>query len=165
VAGDRFNADIISYIRNEFKILVGEKTAEEIKLDIGSVVSLAEPREKAVRGRDLITGLPREVMVTDADVREAISAAVDLLVEAAKEVLETTPPEILSDVMHRGVHIFGGGALLRGLDVLMAETLKIPVHIAPDPLTAVARGTGIVLENIPHYHEALIDHEDEILAQ
>ncbi|MBI5126723.1 MAG: rod shape-determining protein [Candidatus Taylorbacteria bacterium] len=163
VAGDKLNTDIISYIRNEFKILIGEKTAEYIKMQIGTVAS-GEPMESSIRGRDLITGLPREVVVTDSDIREAMASSIELLVEATKEVLETTPPEILSDVMHRGIHLVGGGALIKGLDKLLADTLRIPVHIAEDPLTAIARGTGVILENIDEYRESLIQNEDELPA-
>lgn len=161
IAGDRLNNDIISYIRNEFKILIGEKTAEMIKIQVGNVLP-GEPLESSIRGRDLITGLPREVVITDSDIREAMAQSIDILVDAAKEILETTPPEILSDIMHRGVYLMGGGALIKGLDILLANTLKIPVHIAEDPLTAIARGTGIILEEIEKYQEVLIQNEDEL---
>jgi rod shape-determining protein MreB len=161
VAGDKLNSDIISYIRGEFKILIGEKTAENIKMEIGVVVP-GEHLEAPVKGRDLITGLPREVIITDSDIREAMSASIESLVEATKEVLETTPPEILSDIMTRGIYIFGGGALIKGLDELLSEYLKIPVIIARDPLTAVAYGAGIILENLDTYKESLIQNEDEL---
>ncbi len=161
IAGDKLNNDIMSYIRNEFKILVGEKTAEYIKIAVGAVVP-GESIETTIRGRDLITGLPREVVITDSDIREAIASSVENLVEASKEVLETTPPEILADVMHRGVHLVGGGALIKGLDTLLTTALKIPVYIAEDPLTAIARGTGIILEDIEKYQDILIQNEDEL---
>lgn len=162
VAGDRLNEDIISYIRDEFKILVGERTAESVKIAIGSVLDEKKPSEVSVRGRDLVTGLPREVVITDSDVREALAPSISLLVDSVKEVLETTPPEILSDVMHRGIVLVGGGALLRGLDELLMQTLKIPVTIAQDPLSAVARGTGVVLEDMGSYMDILIDTQDEL---
>ena len=161
VAGDRLNNDIVSYIRNEFKILIGETTAEQVKMTVGSVVP-HEPLETTIRGRDLITGLPREVVITDSDIREAMGSSIATLVEAAREVLETTPPEILSDVMRRGVHLVGGGALIKGLDVLLAETLKIPVSIADDPLTAIARGAGIILEDLEAYRSVLLESEDDL---
>jgi rod shape-determining protein MreB len=164
IAGDKLNNDIISYIRNEFKILIGEKTAEYIKIAVGAVIP-GEPLETTIRGRDLITGLPREVVITDSDIREAMSSSIDTLVESAKEVLETTPPEILSDVMHRGIHLVGGGALIKGLDRLLADNLKLPVYIAEDPLTAIARGTGIILEELEKYSDVLIQNEDELRAQ
>jgi rod shape-determining protein MreB len=164
IAGDRFNNDIMSYIRNEFKILIGEKTAEYIKVTVGAVVS-GESLETTIRGRDLITGLPREVVITDSDIREAMSSSIDTLVESTKEVLETTPPEILADVMHRGIHLVGGGALIKGLDGLLTSIIKIPVYIAEDPLTAIARGTGIILEDLEKYSSVLIQNEDELRAQ
>ena len=164
IAGDKLNNDIISYIRSEFKILIGEKTAEYIKITIGSVLEKA-PMETTVRGRDLITGLPREVVITDADIREAIGSSIDSLVESAKEVLEITPPEILSDVMHRGIHLVGGGALIKGLDELLSTSLKIPVYVSEDPLTAIARGTGIILEDLEKFKDVLIQNEDDLRTQ
>ena len=161
IAGDKLNNDIISYIRSEFKILIGEKTAENIKIAIGSVVP-GEHLEAPIKGRDLITGLPREVILTDSDIREAMSISIESLVDATKEVLETTPPEILSDIMKRGIYLFGGGALIKGLDTLLSDYLKIPVHFVEDPLTAVARGTGVILENMELYKESLIQNEDEL---
>jgi len=162
IAGDRLNEDIISYIRDEFKILIGEKTAESVKMAIGSVLEGEAPMEASVKGRDLVTGLPREVIITDSDIREALAGSINALIDSVKEVLETTPPEILSDVMSRGIVLVGGGALLRGLDKLLSDILKIPVYVASDPLTAVARGTGSVLESIESFSEVLIDSEDDL---
>lgn len=161
IAGDRLNSDISAYMRDEFKILIGERTAEAVKIAIGSVLP-GEYMETEVRGRDLLTGLPREVVVTDSDIREAISLSIKELVEGVKDVLETTPPEILSDVMHRGIVLSGGGALLSGLDRLLQNSLKIPIYIVDDPLSAVARGTGIVLDDIDFYREVLIGNQDEL---
>ncbi len=155
IAGDRLNSDIISYLRDEFKLLIGEKTAEGVKIAIGSVRE-SDFMEARVRGRDLVTGLPREVIITDTDIRDAIAPAVATLVDGIKEVLETTPPEILSDVMHRGIVLSGGGALLVGLDTLLESILKIPVYIAEDPLTAVARGCGVILDGVDEYREQLL---------
>jgi len=162
IAGDKLNTDIISYVRSEFKILIGEKTAEDVKIKIGAVLQGSVPLEASIKGRDLITGLPREVIVTDSDIREAISQSIDTLVESIKEVLEITPPEIVSDVMQRGIYLSGGGALIPGLAQVIEEYTKINVHIAPDPLTAVCRGTGVILENIELYKEVLIANEDEL---
>src|SRR3989344_4809909 len=162
IAGDKFNNDIISYIRDEFKILIGEKTAENIKISIGAIIPGDTPLEATVRGRDLVTGLPREVIITDSDIREAISQSVDVLVETIKEVLEHTPPEILSDIMNRGVFLVGGGALIKGMDEFLSEWLKIPVYVAADPLTAVARGAGVILENPQPYEEILIQNDNEL---
>lgn len=162
IAGDKLNNDIISYVRSEFKILIGEKTAENIKIGIGAILPGDLPLEASIKGRDLISGLPREVVITDSDIREAISQSIDTLIESVKEVLETTPPEVLSDVMMRGVYLTGGGALIRGLAEIISEYAKVPVHIAADPLTAVCRGTGIILENLELYKDVLIANEDEL---
>ncbi len=164
IAGDKLNNDIISYIRNEFKILIGETTAEQVKLAVGTVLP-GEPMETTIRGRDLITGLPREVIITDSDIREAMSQSIETLVLSAREVLETTPPEILADIMKRGVHMVGGGALIRGLDQLLSQTLKLPVTIAEEPLTAIARGAGIILEDLEKYRSVLIESDDDIFAK
>jgi len=162
IAGDKLNQDIISHVRGEFKILIGEKTAEDVKIAIGSVMEDGEHLEAMVRGRDLITGLPREVLLTDQDIREAISQSIDSLVESTREVLETTPPEILSDIMRSGIVLVGGGALLKGLDRLLSQWLKVPVIVADDPLTAVARGTGVILEDLDGHRDVFLDHEDDI---
>lgn len=164
VAGVKLNEDIISFIRSEFKILIGEETAENLKIKVGSILpdEEGEPIEMTIRGRDLVTGLPREVVITDADVREAIARSIDVLIDAIKEVVETTPPEVLSDVMQRGVFLVGGGALISRLPEVLTSELKIPVFVADDPLTAVVRGTGMVLEDIPSYEEVLIANEDEL---
>lgn len=162
IAGDKLNNDIISYVRSEFKILIGEKTAENIKIAIGAILPGDVPLEASIKGRDLISGLPREVVITDSDIREAISQSIDTLIDSVKEVLETTPPEILSDVMQRGIYLTGGGALISGLAEIIEEYAKIPVHIAPDPLTAVCRGTGIILEHLDLYREVLIANEDDL---
>lgn len=162
IAGDKLNEDIMGYIRNEFKILIGEKTAEDVKIAIGSVIPQDQPLESAIRGRDLVTGLPREVILTDSDIREAIAHSIASLIESTKEVLESTPPEILADIMKRGIHLAGGGALIKGLAELLEEELEIPIYVAHEPLTAVARGTGIILENIEKFQDVLIEKEDDL---
>ena len=156
IAGDKLNNDIISYLRDEFKLLIGEKTAEHIKIELGTVLE-GEPMEIPVRGRDLVTGLPKEVIITDSDIREAIGGSIANLIDGIKEVLETTPPEILSDVMQRGIVLVGGGALIHGLDSLLQTMLKIPIYIAEDPLSAVARGTGVVLDDVLYYRDVLVN--------
>ncbi len=163
IAGDKFNTDIIGHIRNEFKILIGEKTAEEIKIAISSVAPNRQPLEAIVRGRDLVTGLPREIVVSDQDVRNAIGHSIEELVDSVKEVLETTPPEIISDVMQRGVFLAGGGALIRGLPEFLTRNLGVPVVVATDPLTAVVRGTSVVLEDLDVYRETLLRSDDELV--
>lgn len=161
VAGDKLNTDIISYMRAEFKVLIGEKTAEQIKINLGGVIG-GDAVSLNIRGRDLATGLPREVLVNDADVRAAISSSVDSLLEGVREVLETTPPEILADVMQRGVYLIGGGALIKGLRELLEEYLGIPVSIGEAPLEAVVRGCGIILENIEMFKDVLVSNEDDL---
>lgn len=164
VAGDRFNENIIDYVRSEFQLAIGEKTAEEVKIAIGATLPLTPVLEKAVRGRDLATGLPREIVLTSSHVRDALSSSLDKLFEAMKEVIEKTPPELLSDVLERGVTVFGGGALLRGLPELLSKMLGVPVYVATDPLTAVVRGTGIITED-PSVWTGVFIHEDAILSQ
>lgn len=156
IAGDRLNEDIVKYARDEFKLLLGEKTAEEIKISIGSAYELEEEMEAAMRGRDLINGLPKEIIVSDSEIREAIQRSVKILVNAVKSTVEQTPPELVSDIMERGIVLAGGGSLLRGLDKLVAEETQMPVRIAEDPLTAVARGCGIVLEDLDKLKDVLV---------
>ncbi len=160
IAGDTLNQDIASYIRNEFKILIGEKTAEDVKIAVGSVLKQPVPLQTTIRGRDLVSGLPREIVITDADVREAIAGSVVSIIEAVKEVLETAPPEVVADVMKIGLYMTGGGALLRGLPELFAQELKIPIHVVDDPLTTVARGTGLVLDDLEKFQAVLLDDDD-----
>lgn len=163
IAGDKFNSDITTHVRNESKILIGAKTAEEVKIAVASVNRLGTPLEIIARGRDLATGLPREIIISDEDVRNAIGHSIDELVEAVKEVIESTPPELVADVMQKGVYLAGGGALIRGLPEFLSSALGIPVLVAPDPLTAVVRGTGIVLDDIEAYREALVKTDDELV--
>ncbi|HEY4497575.1 MAG TPA: rod shape-determining protein [Candidatus Paceibacterota bacterium] len=165
IAGDAFNDDIINYARDEFKLLVGERTAEDIKIAVGSVWKTNEVLEGMLRGRDLVTGLPREILVTDADIRVALSKSVKSLVEAVKATIEDTPPELVSDIMHRGIVLVGGGALIRGLNKLLEKETKIPVYLAEDPLTTVVRGTGIVIENIDALRSILLEDESELPPQ
>ncbi len=163
VAGDRFNENIIEFIRSEFKLGIGERTAEDVKISIGAVMPLAETLTRSVRGRDLATGLPREITITDVHIREALVPSLDALMEAMKDVIEQTPPELLSDVLERGVTVFGGGALLRGLPQILAKMLGVPVRVTPDPLTAVVRGAGIVTENPDPYQDFFFNEEDILI--
>ncbi|HQC46266.1 MAG TPA: rod shape-determining protein [Candidatus Paceibacterota bacterium] len=164
VAGDLLNGDIINYIKDEFKLLIGERTAENIKIAIASV-SESQALEAEVRGRDLVTGLPRQVIVTDTDIKEAIMPSILSLVEGIKEVLETTPPELLSDIIKNGLVLSGGGAMLRGLDGFLESALKIPVYVAEDSLTAVARGAGVVLDEFETYKEVLLKTDEESISR
>ena len=164
VAGDLLNGDIINYIKDEFKLLIGERTAENIKIAIASV-SESQALEAEVRGRDLVTGLPRQVIVTDTDIKEAIMPSILSLVEGIKEVLETTPPELLSDIIKNGLVLSGGGAMLRGLDGFLESALKIPVYVAEDSLTAVTRGAGVVLDEFETYKEVLLKTDEESISR
>jgi len=156
IAGDKLNDDIIRYARDEFKLLLGEKTAEDIKIAIGSAYDLEKELEATMRGRDLINGLPKEIIVNDSQIREALARSVKTLVNAIRSTVEQTPPELVADIMERGIVLAGGGSLLRGLDQLVAQETQMPVRIAEDPLTAVVRGCGVVLEDIEKLKEVLV---------
>lgn len=156
IAGDEMTAAIVNYFRRQHNILIGERTAEQIKCSVGSAVPLKEELEIEVKGRDLLTGVPRMIEVTSADIRGALSEAVQEIVNAVLRLLERTPPELAADIYDRGIMLSGGGALLKGLDERIREETKLPVHIAEDPLTAVVRGTGKVLENLSDYRSVLI---------
>ena len=162
IAGDRFNDDIALYAREEFKLLIGEKTAEDVKISIGSVWKTNEILEGTIRGRDLVTGLPREVLLTDSDVRVALAKSIRAVVDAVKGVIEDTPPELVSDIMHRGILLVGGGGMIRGLDKLLERETKMPVYLGEDPLTAVVRGTGIILEDLDILRDVLIEDENDL---
>lgn len=148
IAGNELNKNIVQYARSHFNLLLGEKVAEEIKIKVGSAVPLEEELHTEMRGRDLITGLPKEIIVSDTDIRTALSKSIQLITDHIKATLEVTPPELVADIYKRGITLTGGGALLRGLDEAIAEVTKIPVHVADDPLTAVVRGTGYLLDDI-----------------
>jgi len=159
IAGDKLNEDIIQYVRDEFNLLLGERTAEDIKLAVGSAYTLGEKLETIMRGRDLVTGLPKEMTIDDSQIRKALSRSVKVLVNAIKGAVEETPPELVADIMERGIFLVGGGSLLRGLDQLIAEQTEMSVKLAEDPLTAVVRGTGIVLEDIDALREVLVSSQ------
>jgi rod shape-determining protein MreB len=146
-AGDEMNKNIVQYARDHFNLVLGERVAENIKIRIGSAVPLTESLTMEMRGRDMMTGLPREVMVTDEQVRESLARSVRHIIENIKSTLETTPPELVADIYERGIILAGGGALLRGLPIAISEAAHIPVRVADDPLTCVTRGTGLLLED------------------
>ena len=147
IAGDEMNKNIVQYARDALSLSLGERYAELLKMRIGAVTELSEPLEIEMRGRDLLSGLPKEILVTDSEIREAISRSTQTIVENVKESLEMTPPELVADIYERGIILVGGGALLRGLDKLIEKETGIQVRIADDPLTCVVRGTGILLES------------------
>lgn len=159
IAGDEMNDDIIQYARDKFNLLLGERTAEDIKIKIGSAMELKDKLEAPMRGRDMVTGLPKEIIVTDSQIREAIKKSLNVIMESIRATMQETPPELLADIMDKGIILAGGGALLRGLDKRIAEETQTQVHIADDPLTAVARGTGIVLEDLDLLSSVLLKKE------
>lgn len=159
VAGDELNQDIINFARDEHSLLLGERTAEGIKIAIGSAVAGTEPMTTSMRGRDLVTGLPKEIMVTDDEIRHALRKSVATIVDAVKNTIEETPPELVADIMDRGIVLAGGGALLRGLDQVLAAATETRVYISDDPLTCVVRGTGIVLEDLGTLRTVLLPTE------
>ncbi len=147
IAGDEFNQNIMQYARDNFNLLVGERQAEEIKIKIGSAVELPERMEFPMRGRDMITGLPKEVVINDKQVREALSRSLKAIIDDIKATVEITPPELIADIHERGILLTGGGALLRGIDQLISRATELPVRAADDPLTAVVRGCGMLLDD------------------
>ncbi len=156
IAGDKLTDDILRYIRQERNLLIGEATAEALKLHLGSAYPLEEELEGRVRGRDLVSGLPKEVSVSSEEIREAMQRSIKSIVTAIKNTIEETPPELTADLVNRHIYLAGGGALLRGLDELIAHETKLSVKIVDDPLTAVARGCGFVLEHLDTLRPVLL---------
>ena len=157
IAGDEMNENIVQYVRDHFNMLIGERTAEEIKIRIGSAAPMDDDMlEAPIRGRDLVTGLPKEVIMSAPQAREALQRSVVTIVDAIKAAIEETPPELLSDIIEHGIFLAGGGALLRGLDHVITQSTQIRTRIADDPLTAVVRGTGFVLEDLENLQEVLL---------
>ncbi|WP_407269336.1 rod shape-determining protein [Radiobacillus sp. PE A8.2] len=148
MAGDKFDQELLNYVKRKYKLLIGERTAEDIKMNIATVFSGAREEVMDIRGRDMVTGLPKTISIKSSEAGEALREAVSLIVQAAKVVLEQTPPELSADIIDRGVILTGGGALLHGLDQLLAEELKVPVLLADEPMNCVVKGTGMMLENI-----------------
>ena len=148
IAGNTFDNDIIKYLKDKYKLLVGDKTAEEIKFEIGSVYAEGRHDKMEVKGRDLVTGLPHTITLTSEETEEALRESVYAIVHAAKNVLEQTPPELSADIIDKGIVVTGGGALIKGFDELLAHEFKVPVFVAQSPLTCVAEGTGILLDNM-----------------
>jgi rod shape-determining protein MreB len=148
IAGDELNKNVVHFARESFNLLLGERVAESIKMKIGSAAELEEPLTMEMRGRDMVTGLPKEIMVNDGQIRHAMARSVRAIVENIKGALEMTPPELVADIYERGIVITGGGALLKGIDRVISHAAEIPVRIADDPLTCVVRGTGILLDDI-----------------
>lgn len=161
VAGDEMNEDIVRYCRDEFNLLIGEKTAEDVKIAIGSACDIGKKMKLPVRGRDLVSGLPKEIIINEEQVRDAISHSIRIIVNNVKSTIEEAPPELLADIMQRGIILAGGGSLIKGLDKLIANQTEMPVRMMEDPLTAVVRGTGIVLEDLENMREVLLETQHE----
>lgn len=156
IAGDEMDEAIVAYMRKNYNLLIGERTAEEIKIKIGSAFPLEKEEVMEIKGRDLVAGAPRTVKISSAQIREALTETVDAIVEAMRQALERTPPELASDILDKGIVMTGGGAMLKGLDARLREETNLPVNLADDPLTCVVRGAGKVLESMNHYTKVLI---------
>ncbi|MCM1370274.1 MAG: rod shape-determining protein [Clostridium sp.] len=148
IAGNTFDSDIIKYIKDKYKLLIGDRTAEEIKLSIGTVYKGDKNNKMEVKGRDLVTGLPATITVNSEEIEKALKESINIIIETAKKVLEETPPELSADIINKGIVLTGGGALISGLNELLEQELNVPVYIAESPLTCVAEGTGILLNNL-----------------
>jgi rod shape-determining protein MreB len=160
IAGDRLNEDIIRFVQEEYNLLIGERMAETAKIAVGSAYPLKEKKEFPIRGRNLVTGLPEEIRVSDEEIRRAMEKSIRQIVNEIKSTIDETPPELLADIMVNGIYLAGGGALLRGLDTLIQKETKIPTKIIEDPMTAVVRGAGIVLENLDQLEEVLVETKE-----
>ena len=155
IAGDEFNEAIIMYLKKNYNLLIGELTAEEIKIKIGSAFPLDKEISMEIKGRDLVAGVPKNLNLSSVQVREALSETVDIIIEAVRQALEQTPPELASDILERGIILTGGGALLRGFDKRLRQETNLPVNVAEDPLTCVVRGAGKVLSDFPGFSKVL----------
>ncbi|MBW6471616.1 MAG: rod shape-determining protein [Anaerolineaceae bacterium] len=157
VAGDELDQDIITYIRNKYNLLIGERMAEQVKMTVGSAYPLPSEKTMRVRGRNLVTGLPEELEISSIEVREAVSSSVQVIIDTIKDALDEAPPEIVADLMENGICLAGGGALLLGLRERLTDELNLRVWVAEDPLTCVARGAGMVLDDLERYSKLLVD--------
>jgi rod shape-determining protein MreB len=153
--GDEMDTAIVQFMRKNYNLLIGEPTAERIKIEIGSAAPVGEEREMEVKGRDLVSGIPKTVRVHSSEIREAIQEPVQQIVDAVRRALEITPPELASDIVDRGIVMTGGGALIRGLDLLLSHETSLPIHVDEDPLTCVVRGTGRILDDPEKYRSVL----------
>ncbi|MEA1926217.1 MAG: rod shape-determining protein [Patescibacteria group bacterium] len=161
VAGDKMNEDIVNFARDKYNLLLGERTAENIKIAIGSAYKMNDRLEMIIRGIDLISGLPKEMKVNDDQIREALFRSIKVIVNNIRSAVEETPPELVSDIMQKGIILAGGGGLIRGLEKLIAEQTEMPVRRMEDPLTAVVRGIGAVLENLDEFSDVLIESGED----
>jgi rod shape-determining protein MreB len=156
IGGDEMDEAIMLYLKKNYNLLIGERTAEHIKMEIGSAYPPEEEESMEIKGRDLVAGIPKTMKISSVQVREALSEPVDAIIEAVRQALEETPPELSADILDKGIVVTGGGALLKGLDRRLREETNLPINIAEDPLTCVVRGTGVVLENMNEFSKVLI---------
>jgi rod shape-determining protein MreB len=156
IGGDEMDEAIMLYLKKNYNLLIGERTAEHIKMEIGSAYPPEEEESMEIKGRDLVAGIPKTMKISSVQVREALSEPVDAIIEAVRQALEETPPELSADILDKGIVVTGGGALLKGLDRRLREETNLPINIAEDPLTCVVRGAGVVLENMTEYSKVLI---------
>ncbi|MFH0988064.1 MAG: rod shape-determining protein [Parcubacteria group bacterium] len=161
IAGDQMNKDVMQYARDHFNLMIGEKIAEAIKIKIGSAFQLTEPLSVEMRGRDVVSGLPREIIVTDYQIREALSSSVAAITDAIKSVLELTPPELVADIYERGIVLCGGGSMLKGLDKAIAREIEIPVRVADDPHTCAIRGINLLLDDEKLLRQVMLPSANE----
>ena len=161
IAGDKLNQDIVSFVQEEYKLLIGDQTAERAKIKIGSAILPKNPKEMPIRGRNLMTGLPEEIIISTKEIYRALHRSVEEIVAAVKATIEASPPEILSDIMSEGIYLSGGGALLQGLDLLISQEVKMPVKVVEDSLTVMVRGAGMILENLDELKEVLNDENEK----
>ena len=159
IAGDQFDLSIINYIKKKYNLLIGERTAEAIKIEIGSAYPYENEGTMVIKGRNLVDGLPKNITIEAHEVREALADSLALIVDAIKSTLENTPPELSADIIDNGITLTGSGALLRGLDELITSETGIPVHVAENPLDCVAEGTGMMLEDIDRLSDVLLDED------
>lgn len=156
LAGSELNNDIIQFARNEYNILLGENMAEQAKIKIGSAAPVSQSLDMRIRGRNLISGLPKEVLTTDGQIRHALARSLSFIIDNIKATLEVTPPELVADIYERGITLLGAGAQLKGIDAAIAQAMSIPVHLADDPATCVVRGLGIILEDVEAMSEVIL---------
>ncbi len=156
VGGDEMDRAIVQFLKKNYNLLIGERTAEQIKIEIASAVEIDPPLETRVKGRDLVGGIPKTIILSSTEVREALSEPISQIIDAVRISLERTPPELAADILDRGIILSGGGSLLRGLDQRLRDETNLPINVVEDPLTCVVRGTGKVLENLPDYMKMLM---------
>jgi rod shape-determining protein MreB len=165
VAGDEMDVDVVQYMRNKYNLLIGERIAEQAKMAVGSAYHLPEEKTMLLRGRNLVSGLPEAVEVSSVEIRDAMATSVQTIVDTVKDALDETPPEIVADLMEMGICLAGGGAMMKGLDRRLADELRVRVWVAEDPLSCVARGAGMVLEDYDHLKHLLVGLERDSARQ